>query len=254
MTQVVAIRTALITSFTLLLCNSIVCAQEGFPTVVGESNATPAAVSSAEKNVDKSNPAQTQLDSAIPQARPGERVSNPDHLILNSDTTLGGGETEITSLNDFSYLGPGDMRTHLWNGHSRELTENGFTENKVMAMTATEAQKWHNHFHGAEGSPEHSDDDGEQIHLDTIIQLVQQPTMPLSPTYANAPIDGTIVYGNPEYDDSGYPQSVYAQPGIVYEQGVIIDGSIPYGFEGVQTQMQPIILNQGLIQSWPTDR
>ena len=218
----VAIRTTLITSFTILLCNSIVCAQDG------------------------STPAKKQRSSAIEQARPGERVSNPDHLILNRDTTLGGGAVKITTLNDFGYEGPGDMRTHLWNGHARELIENGFTEHKVMAMTAAEAQKWHNHFHGAEGSPEHHEDDGEQSHLNTI---VQQPTTPLSPTYANAPVYGTIVYGNSEYNHSGYPQSVNSQPGIVYEQGVIIQGSTPYG--GLQTQLQPIILNQGEIQSWP---
>ena len=250
MTHAPAIRTTLMTSFTLLLCNSIVCAQDGIPTVVengsvvvseSESIATSTNVILVEEVVDETNLAKKQTGSEVAQARPGERVSNPDHLILNFDTTLGGGEVRGTGPNDYGYMGPGDMRTHLWNGHSKELIENGITEYKLMAMAVPEVQKWHNHFHGVEGSPEHPHDDEEQGHLKTIVQ--QSP----SATYY---VDDQV-HGTSAYENSGYLQSVYGQPEIIYEQGVIIQGTTAAGFE---FQMQPTILNQGLIQSWTSDR
>ena len=165
MTQALAIRTTLITSFALLLCTSIVSAQDRAQAIVespgeilgeirsvtvneSESFTTSTKLMPTENNAEESNQAKEQLGSAISQARPGERVSNPDHLILNPDTTLGGGLVSGTSAIDVGYAGPGDMRTHLWNGHSRELIANGITENKLMAMTVPEVQKWHNHFHG----------------------------------------------------------------------------------------------------------
>ena len=252
MTQAVAIRTSL---FTLLLCNSIVNAQDVVPTVVenpsvpvveSESIATPIEVLSVEKNAIESNPTKKQpgskqLGSEFPQARPGERVTNPAHEILNLDTKLGGVEIKGEKFTDFGYLGPGDMRTHLWNAHSKELIENGITEFKLMAMTAPEVQKWHNYFHGVEGSPEHPHDDHDQN--DTI---VQPSTMPLSPTYVYDPVYGTVIDGSYGYYPE-FPQSVIGQPGIVYEQGVIIQESTP-------GQMQPTILNQDVIEVEPVGR
>jgi len=243
MTRLLALRTTLLTSFTLLLCSSIVDAQDSDATagenrtvLLDELNSIATSINelSAEKKVDESSKAKPsqatkQPDSTMPQARPGERVTNPDHEILNSDTKLGGVAITGTSPTDFGYLGPGDMRTHLWNGHASELINSGITENKLMAMTVAEVQKWHNHFHGAEGSPDHPHDDGEHGNVDTI---VQHSTMPLSPTYVDDAFNGTfigetIVYEDFEYDSSGYPQSDYGQSEIIYEQGFIVEGYAP---------------------------
>lgn len=252
MTQSVALRTTLITSFTLLACNAIVCAQDGFTAVAEDGSVLigvvePVTTSTnempAEQNVDQSDSADEQPGSPIAQAQPGERVTNPNHLILNLDTMLGGVEIKGTSSRDYGYLGPGDMRTHLWNGHANELIENGITENKLMAMTVPEVQKWHNYFHGAEGSPEHSHDDDEHSHLDTI---VQQPAMPSSLTYVDESGYGTVVYEAFDYDISEYPQSVYDQSEIIYEDGVIFESSTAYEFED---QFQSTFLDHGVIQS-----
>ena len=256
MTQASAIRITFIFSLMLLLCDSIVCAEEGFtalsqnrPVPVKESESTkmPADVKSAEKDVVKLDTQKKQPDSEkseIAQARPGERVTNPDHAILNPDTTLGGVAVNGTGINDFGYLGPGDMRTHLWNAHSKELIENGITENKLMAMTQPEVQKWHNHFHGAEGSPEHDDHDNS----DTIDG---QTKTPQSSTYDDDPFgEATTVDGNYEYSNSGYPDVVYGESEIIYDQGVIIGESMPYQYE---TPMESTTLNHGVIESWSTD-
>ena len=56
--------------------------------------------------------------------------------------------------NDWGYEGPGDMKTHLWEGHSDDLQRNGISHAKLMAMPMPLVQKWHNFFHGSEGSPE----------------------------------------------------------------------------------------------------
>ena len=227
-----AIRTFLLTSFSLLVCTSIVFAQDAIPTVVKsrsvplnelESAATSTKVMAAEKNVDQSKKVKKQSAATIEQARPGERVFNPAHLILNLDTTLGGVPVNGSGPNDFGYLGPGDMRTHLWNSHSTELIANGITEFKLMAMTVPEVQKWHNYFHGAEGSPENSHKDGEQDHFDTI---VEHPTTTSSTTNIDDPVYGTIVYENSVLD-SGYLYSVDGQPEIIYEQGIIVEEYTP---------------------------
>ena len=55
---------------------------------------------------------------------------------------------------DIGYKGPGDMRTHLWKDHSADLQRNGISHAKLMAMPMPLVQKWHNFFHGSEGSPE----------------------------------------------------------------------------------------------------
>ena len=254
MTQVVATQTTLLISLTLLLCNSIVCAQDGVLTVVekqsvpvNESKPTVPStdVIAVEKNVEKPTSAKKGSSAEIPQARPGERVLNPAHEILNLDTALGGVEIKGEKVTDFGYLGPGDMRTHLWNAHANELIENGITEHKLMAMTVPEVQKWHNYFHGVEGSPEHEHehDEGEQS---LPSKTAQQHAVPQSPTFINDPVHGTIVYENFGYDDFGYPQSFYGQPGIIYEQGGIIQESSQYDF---QTPMQPTVIDQGVIQS-----
>ena len=245
MTQTVAIRITLITSFTLLLCNSIVWADDSVPADaknrsvsvnISDTVATSTNEMSAEKKADKSASGKKQTSSETPQARPGERVTNPDHLILNPDTTLGGGEFNGPGINDYGYAGPGDMRTHLWNAHSKELIKNGITENKLMAMAVPEVQKWHNHFHGVEGSPEHPHDDHEQSDSSS---LTEQSATTASPIYGGESVDGTIIsgtiiYENSEYDNSGYPQPVYGESETFYEPGVIIQDSFPYEFE---TQM-----------------
>ena len=234
MANAFAIRTLLLTSFTLLLHNSIVCGQDlAVPAVENQSvpasdsestaistKAMPAKALPAEKNVENSNAVKKQSGSEIKQARPGERVTNPDHSILNLDTTLGGVAVNGTDPNDYGYLGPGDMRTHLWNAHSKALIENGITENKLFAMTVPEVQKWHNHFHGVEGSPEHPHED----HEDGNIATAEQSTMPTSPTYGDDPFNETIIYENYGYDNAEYPQSIYSQPEIIYDQGVILEG------------------------------
>ena len=261
MTQSATIRTSLIASIILLSSNSIAGAQVGLPVGVpvvvknrlvpiieSESIAKPTKVMSATQSVDKSSGVKKEQGAAIPQARPGERVTNPAHGILNLDTTLGGVEVKGTKPTDYGYLGPGDMRTHLWNAHSQELIANGITEYKIMAMTVPEVQQWHNYFHGVEGSPEHPHDDDEQNHLDT---SVQQPMMVPSPAYGDASIQGSNRYEDSGYYHLEYPQSVYNQPGIIYQQGEIVQEFSPSGFE---TQMQPMILNQGVMQSAPIDR
>ena len=251
MTQAVTIRTTLVISFTLLLCNSIAYAQDGvttavedhaMPVIESEPIETPTNVMPVGKKVDNSNQAVTQPGSSIPQASPGERVTNPAHAILNLDTKLGGVEIKGTKPTDFGYLGPGDMRTHLWNAHSKELIDNGITEFKLMAMTVPEVQKWHNFFHGVEGSPDHPHDDDEHDPSGTI---VQQSMMPSVPMYVEDPIHGAIIYENFGYYNSEFSPSEFSQPGIIYQPGVIIEESSPYGFE---TQVQPMILNQGVIQ------
>lgn len=145
------------------------------------------------------------------------------------------------------------MRTHLWNGHSNELIENGITEHKLMAMTKPEVQQWHNYFHGVEGSPDDHLDDDEQSRA---ITFVEQTTMPLSPNYVGEPVDETIDYemivdGHYEYDNSAYSQSGYGQSEFIYEQGIIIEGATSYEFE---TQIQPTILSQDVFQFEPSDR
>ena len=257
MTHAIAIRISFITSLTLLLCSSIVCAQDDVTAIVGDLS-VPASESesmakstdklSAEKSVDKSDSSEKQPSSETKQARPGERVTNPDHDILNSDTKLGGVEIKGEKLTDYGYLGPGDMRTHLWNGHSNELIENGITENKLMAMSVPEVQKWHNHFHGVDGSPEHDHVDGEHNDHETI---AEQPVTNPSPIYADESGEGTIVYESSVYDDSGYSQPMYGEPENVYGGGVVVGESSVYGFE---TPMEPMILNQGFIESWPSDQ
>ncbi|MDB4766099.1 hypothetical protein OAG71_00280 [bacterium] len=256
MTQAIAIRTTLFTFFALLLCSSIVSAEDDVAAIVGtlsaavdesESGVTPTGVPSSEENIDKSDSAEKLKNSTTEQARPGERVSNPDHAILNSDTTLGGVEVNGPNPNDYGYLGPGDMRTHLWNGHSNELIENGITENKLMAMTVPEVQKWHNHFHGVEGSPEHPHEDGEHSHHDTI---VQESEMSTSPTYVDDSFEGTIVYEYSEYGDSEYSEFAYGQPDVFYDQGVIVEGATSYGY---QADDQSTIISEGMIQSETID-
>ena len=264
MSQAIAIRTTLFTSFTLLFFNSIVYAQAnvpvgiriGVPKVVqkqlvpvikSESIAAAPKMMPAKKKVDKSNQPTKQPSSAIQQARPGERVTNPAHAILNLDTTLGGVPINGTGPNDFGYMGPGDMRTHLWNSHAKELIANGITEYTLMAMAQTEVQKWHNHFHGVEGSPEHPHDDDHHGHLDA---SGQQPTMSSSATYVEDPVYGTIVIENSGYYNSGYPQTAYGQSEIIFEHGVIIQGATPHELE---TQMPSTIQNQAVIQSAPID-
>ena len=259
MTHPPAIRTTLLTLFALLLCTLTVCAQDLVPAVFvdpgenlvenpsvtvneSESLTTSANLIPTEKNAEKPKPEKQQLGSEITQARPGERVSNPDHLILNSDTTLGGVLVNGTKPTDMGYLGPGDMRTHLWNGHSEELIDNGITENKLMAMTAAEVQKWHNHFHGVEGSPDHPHDDGKQGHLNTI---VQQATMHSSPIYVDDPAGGTVIYEDFGDSNSEYPRFEHGEPEIMYQQGVTIEGTTAYDFE---TQMHQTIPNQGVIE------
>ncbi len=54
---------------------------------------------------------------------------------------------------NYGYQGPGDMRTHLWNDHHSEMSDNGFTEAQVLSMSLDTAQKWHNYFHGTQGLP-----------------------------------------------------------------------------------------------------
>lgn len=54
---------------------------------------------------------------------------------------------------DVGYIGPGNMRTHLWVEHSGDLARVGIDYNQVMAMPLDVAQQWHNHFHGTEGPP-----------------------------------------------------------------------------------------------------
>ena len=243
MTHTVAIRTVLLSSFTLLLCNSIVSAQAvapvgipvgipvnvpgviedlPMPVIQSELPKPSPKVKSIKKSVNRSNQTKKQSSSEIKQARPGERVTNPDHEILNPDTKLGGVAINGTKPTDMGYLGPGDMRTHLWNGHSKELVANGITEYKLMAMTVPEVQKWHNYFHGVEGSPEHHDDD-EHGHQETIVQ----PSIPPSPIYADETVYGTIVIENSMYNGFEYSQPIDGQFGIIYEPGVIIQGSTP---------------------------
>jgi len=266
MTQAVAIRTTLITLLALLMSSMMVCAQNDVTTFVGtlavpDDESGPISMStnviSAERNSDKSNTEKNQPATATPQARPGERVTNPDHLILNFDTNLGGAGVNGPNPTDIGYLGPGDMRTHLWNDHSNELIDNGITEHKLMAMKVAEVQKWHNHFHGVGGSPEYHLNDGEQYQLDTI---VQQSAMPPSVAYVEKPVNRTIFsgaistatidYENSAYNDSEQSPQVYGQFEIVHEQAVIIDRSVHYA---VETPMQSNILNQNLIQFAPTD-
>ena len=55
--------------------------------------------------------------------------------------------------NDVGYIGPGDMRTHLWNDHSSDLLANGITNATLMSMPMAKVQKWHNFFHGTEDQP-----------------------------------------------------------------------------------------------------
>ena len=257
MTYSFAIRNTLIISFALLACNSTVNAQDGVtavaktrPASVNESKSiVPSTnVMPAKKHVGKSNLVKKKPSSEVPQARPGERVSNPDHLILNSDTTLGGVLIKGSKLTDFGYLGPGDMRTHLWNGHSRELIENGITENKLMAMTVPEVQHWHNYFHGGEDSPEHAHDGDEQSHPSTI---AQQPTSYSAITYAENPVDGTIAYENSGFVSSEYPQFQDGQPEIIYPQGTSTQSSASHGF-GPRTQSAVVV--EGVIESGPSDR
>ena len=242
MTHAAALRTTLITSFTLLLSNSIVCAQTDVPAVVEnesapiyESNpiATPSNAKPAQKQVDKLDAAK-KASSGIAEARPGERVTNPAHSILNLDTKLGGVEIKGTKISDFGYKGPGDMRTHLWNAHAKELIKNGITESKLMAMTVPEVQEWHNRFHDVGEDGHHED---EQSHLGTI---EQQPMTSSTTTYVD-PVSGTTVYRFSDYNHSEYSQPFYGQPEIIYEQGTIIEGPATYGF-------------QGGIQSWSIDQ
>ena len=247
MTNSIAIRTTLTISFTLLLCNSIVQAQDDVPAVV-ENQTAPTAkqveslvpstnVISTEKAVDKLQRAAKKPNPALPQVQPGERVTNPDHLILNLDTTLGGIEVKGTKPIDYGYKGPGDMRTHLWNAHSSELIANGITENRIMAMTVPEVQQWHNFFHGVEGSPEHHDDDDHASHASTI---VQPTTGPASSFYFDELGNQIFIFENSEYVDPGFPQPEFEQPEIIYEGGFIIQGPASYEFE---TEMQQTILN-----------
>lgn len=237
MTKALATSTTLMTFFTLLGCNALVFAQESVTTIIGtmtvmendsEPLAPPTHLKSAQTNVDQSGPAVLPPRVTMPEARPGERVTNPEHGILNPDTKLGGVVVNGPNPNDYGYLGPGDMRTHLWNGHSSELIENGITENKLMAMTVPEVQKWHNYFHGAQSHPDHHDDhDHAHAQVNTIIH---QPEVLSTPSMIGGPAQGTIVYENSEYGNSVHPQFFNAQPEIIYEQGVIIEGSTSYDF------------------------
>ena len=252
----VAILTTLLTPFTLLLCTSMLYAQEDVvagsqnrfvpPIIQADVAAKSINVTSAGPNVDQLNRTYQQPGSEIPQARPGERVTNPAHGILNLDTTLGGVPVKGANSGDFGYIGPGDMRTHLWNSHAKELIENGITEFKLMAMTVPEVQQWHNHFHGMEGSPEHPHHDDDHGQLDSIDQ---KPTMS-TPTYVDDPIHGTIVYENPIYSASGYHQSVHGQPEIIYEQSAIIQEFN----NGSGTQIQPTRPSSGVTQTMPSGR
>ena len=125
MTHLLALRTTLLTSFTLLLCSSIVGAQdsdaiadENRAVLLDELNSIATSINelSVEKKVDepseakpseaepgqaKPSQATKQPDSTMPQARPGERVTNPDHEILNSDTKLGGVAITGSSPTDY---------------------------------------------------------------------------------------------------------------------------------------------------------
>jgi len=56
---------------------------------------------------------------------------------------------------DVGYAGPGDMRTHLWKGHSADLQANGISKDALMSMPMATVQQWHNYFHGTEGAPNH---------------------------------------------------------------------------------------------------
>lgn len=237
MTKAHPFFTTLTTSLALLWCSSHVSAQESVATIVGtltamDSQPEPVApstnVTSPQKSANQSSPANKRPTARLPQARPGERVTNPEHGILNPDTKLGGVVVNGPNPNDYGYLGPGDMRTHLWNGHSSELIENGITENKLMAMTVPEVQKWHNYFHGAQSHPDHHDDhDHAHAQVNTIIH---QPEVLSTPSMIGGPAQGTIVYENSEYGNSVHPQFFNAQPEIIYEQGVIIEGSTSYDF------------------------
>ena len=238
MTQTIFIRTSSTALFSLLLCSSIVLAKDGAATagenpvenrsvsdVEPESIAAVTTAMPVEHNVQQLTPAEKQSNATTPQARPGERVTNPDHLILNSDTTLGGVEVKGPKLNDFGYLGPGDMRTHLWNGHANELIANGITEHKLMAMTVPEVQQWHNYFHGAEGSPEQHHDDGEQSHLVTI---VEQPAMLQSPNYVGDSVHETNFHENSGFNDAGYPQLADGEAEMIDEKEFVIQGTMIY--------------------------
>ena len=55
---------------------------------------------------------------------------------------------------DYSYAGPGDMRTHLWDAHRNELQANGVSQAQLNSMPMATVQKWHNFFHGSEGRPQ----------------------------------------------------------------------------------------------------
>lgn len=54
---------------------------------------------------------------------------------------------------DIGYMGPGDMRTHLWEHHASDLQANGISQAALMSMPMPTVQKWHNYFHGTEGAP-----------------------------------------------------------------------------------------------------
>lgn len=54
---------------------------------------------------------------------------------------------------DIGYIGPGDMRTHLWEDHSSDLQANGISKAVLTSMPMASVQKWHNYFHGTEAAP-----------------------------------------------------------------------------------------------------
>lgn len=58
-----------------------------------------------------------------------------------------------TQPHDIGYIGPGDMRTHLWREHGSDLSAAGMDYHRVMSLSAAAAQSWHNYFHGAESNP-----------------------------------------------------------------------------------------------------
>lgn len=248
MTKALTLLNRLIICLALTCCIPPASAQEAGPTLNGTvtvvfNESKPIATSTNFKTKpthdsgEQVSSSKTQPAPKSPQSRPGERVTNPEHLILNSDTKLGGVAVNGPNPNDHGYLGPGDMRTHLWNGHSRELIQNGITENKLMAMMQPEVQKWHNYFHHAGGHPEHDSHPNHISHADHNYQqplphhgsLGQQPAPTTSPIYFDQPAEGIIVYGNSQFDQlPHYDHSVYA-PETIAPQGVIIEGSTFYG-------------------------
>lgn len=92
----------------------------------------------------------TFFQSSIPYA---SMPQNPIQPYFEGQTYGHADSTIVIHSKDVGYLGPGDMRTHLWKHHASDLQANGISEAALASMPMPIVQKWHNYFHGTEAAP-----------------------------------------------------------------------------------------------------